>query len=234
MNPWLPEEIFKTWTEAQRRLWQSLSAALPFQPSQIVTTAWREAYAQNLARWETAVQRSLEQETAWVEEWVRRVATTHGGGTPEMMALWTRQMEEVLQRWLHSQTQWWHDYFALLRRSGGGLSETAADRPDMSTAPPEVATASDPTPAGLPPEAAAPSPAPDLAPAAVGAPDDLKGIKGIGPILEQKLHACGVHSLRDLALLDEAKIAQIEAAIGFPGRIRREDWIGQAKTRCGL
>lgn len=59
--------------------------------------------------------------------------------------------------------------------------------------------------------------------------DDLKLIRGIGPALEQRLHAHGVTSFRQLADLDPAGIAELEACLGgFAGRIRRDDWIAQA------
>ena len=32
MKPWIHEEILKTWTDAQKRLWESLCAAIPLQP----------------------------------------------------------------------------------------------------------------------------------------------------------------------------------------------------------
>ncbi len=67
-------------------------------------------------------------------------------------------------------------------------------------------------------------------PPRVESPDDLKLINGIGPALEKKLHACGIASFRDLATLSDADIERIEAVIKFAGRIRREDWIGQAKA----
>jgi hypothetical protein len=115
MKPWIHEEILKTWTDAQKRLWESLCSAVPFQPPAGVE-AWRETYLKNLASWEAAVKRTLEKEAAWVEEWVQRVAREKG--TPEMMASWVRQMEEVLHRWIQTQNQWWDDYFAVLRRGG--------------------------------------------------------------------------------------------------------------------
>ena len=220
MNPWLPEEIFKTWTEAQKRLWETLCAALPFRPPEGVA-AWREAYEQNLDHWQAAVQRSLEQETAWVEEWVQRVAVTRAEGAPERIALWTQQMEEVLHRWIATQNQWWNDYFALLRQGG-----CPPPVPDQGKAPS----------AAVAPEAPAiPSPTQVLEPPPVpAAADDLKRIKGIGPALEQKLHSCGVYRFCDLAALDVAAIARIEAMIGFPGRIQRENWIGQAQAYCAV
>lgn len=247
MKPWIHEDILKTWTDAQKRLWESLCSAVPLQPPTGVE-AWRETYLKNLASWEAAIQRSLEQEAAWVEEWVRRVAQEKG--TPEVMAAWVRQMEEVLQRWIQTQNQWWSDYFAVLRR--GGFAPPAPAEPLAPTDPTETVAPQSPAVVEAPitmdssPAAPAPPPAPEATPVAEAsttealapqptaaipeAPDDLKLINGIGPALEKKLNACGVASFRELATLSDADVQRIEAVIKFVGRIRREDWIGQAKA----
>lgn len=130
MKSWIHEEILKTWTDAQKRLWESLCSAVPFQPPAGVE-AWRETYLKNLASWEAAVKRTLEKEAAWVEEWVQRVAREKG--TPEMMASWVQQMDEVLHRWIETQNQWWNDYFSLLRRGGFMQPDLSGTQP-FSTA----------------------------------------------------------------------------------------------------
>ncbi|HHW75544.1 MAG TPA: hypothetical protein GX399_00665 [Xanthomonadaceae bacterium] len=64
--------------------------------------------------------------------------------------------------------------------------------------------------------------------------DDLKLINGIGPVLEGKLNAAGIRSYRQLATLTDADIDRLESdVIHFSGRIRREDWVDQAKTLHG-
>ncbi len=221
MKSWIHEDILKSWTDAQKRLWESLCSSVPLRPPKGVE-AWREAYLKNLASWEAAVQHSLAQEAAWVEEWVRRVAQEKG--TPELMAPWVRQMEEVLQRWIQTQTQWWNDYFALLRR-GGFVQPESADAPLTALTSPAASAA--PVAVAEPPPVAASAP---LSVAVTAPPDDLKLIKGIGPALEKKLHACGITRFREVAALSDAEIARIEAVIKFAGRIRREDWIGQAQA----
>lgn len=61
--------------------------------------------------------------------------------------------------------------------------------------------------------------------------DDLKLIAGIGPVLASKLNAAGICSYRQLAALTDSDIDRLESeVIHFGGRIRREDWIGQAKA----
>ena len=61
--------------------------------------------------------------------------------------------------------------------------------------------------------------------------DDLKVIKGIGPWIEQKLFALGIFNYHQIALFDEPTIQKVTDALeAFPGRIQRDDWIGQAKA----
>ena len=138
VKPWIHEEILKSWTDAQKRLWESLCAAVPFQPPSGVE-GWRDTYLKNLASWQAAVKRALEKEAAWVEEWVQRVAREKG--TPEMMAAWVQQMEEVLHRWIQTQNQWWDDYFAVLRQ-GGFMQAEGFDIPPIPTTETMTADAS--------------------------------------------------------------------------------------------
>lgn len=217
VKPWINENIFKTWTDAQKRLWDSLCSAVPFQPPAGVE-AWRETYLKNLATWEAAVRQTLAQEASWVQQWVRRVAEEKGA--PELMTTWVRQMEEVLQRWVQTQNQWWDEYFAVLRRGGFAYPERAGAEPVPAAEPaapsePVIETA---------------EPAPGVAPAP-DQPDDLKLIVGIGPALEKKLHAHGILSYRQLAALGDEDIDRLETAIRAAGRVRRDDWIGQAKAQ---
>lgn len=63
-----------------------------------------------------------------------------------------------------------------------------------------------------------------------GRHDDLKRIKGIGPVMERSLNEQGIHSFEQLANLTKAEIEQLTAAIAaFPGRIERDDWVGSAR-----
>lgn len=60
--------------------------------------------------------------------------------------------------------------------------------------------------------------------------DDLKKIKGIGPVMERTLNELGVTTFRQLAEFTQRDIDQVSEAIGaFPGRIERDDWVGKAR-----
>ena len=58
--------------------------------------------------------------------------------------------------------------------------------------------------------------------------DDLKLVKGIGPVYEDKLNELGIYSFEQLTKLTPEAIEIIEDLTNFPGRVEREDWIGQA------
>jgi len=60
--------------------------------------------------------------------------------------------------------------------------------------------------------------------------DDLKQIKGVGPFLEKKLNALGIYTFAQIAnFTNEDKDKVNDAIEFFPGRISRDDWVGQAK-----
>jgi predicted flap endonuclease-1-like 5' DNA nuclease len=60
--------------------------------------------------------------------------------------------------------------------------------------------------------------------------DDLKLITGVGPGLEKKLHDVGITLFEQIANLTDLQIADLETnVVKFTGRIKRDDWIGQAE-----
>jgi predicted flap endonuclease-1-like 5' DNA nuclease len=66
---------------------------------------------------------------------------------------------------------------------------------------------------------------------APGTPDDLKLIVGVGPVIERMLYQSGIASYRQIARLSEREIDTIDARLAeFPGRIRRDGWVTQART----
>ena len=61
--------------------------------------------------------------------------------------------------------------------------------------------------------------------------DDLTRIMGIGPYIEQKLNEIGICNYEQISRLSEADIQVVTELIDFfPGRIERDNWVGQAKA----
>ncbi len=59
-------------------------------------------------------------------------------------------------------------------------------------------------------------------------PDDLTLVKGIDPISARRLNDLGIWHVDQIAAWTPEQIAWIDAYFGVPGRIGRENWVGQA------
>ena len=62
-----------------------------------------------------------------------------------------------------------------------------------------------------------------------GKKDNITRIKGIGLKIEESLNTMGVYHFDQIAAWTEANTAWVDSHLSFPGRAKREDWIGQAK-----
>lgn len=71
---------------------------------------------------------------------------------------------------------------------------------------------------------------PEIVAIAAGEEDDLKRIKGIGPVNEKALNELGILKFSQIAGWTPANVDWVEDFMSFPGRIEREDWIAQAKA----
>ena len=60
--------------------------------------------------------------------------------------------------------------------------------------------------------------------------DNLKLIKGIGKVMEKTLHDLGITTFKQLASFQLSDIQRVSDALTeFPGRIERDNWVGQAR-----
>lgn len=61
--------------------------------------------------------------------------------------------------------------------------------------------------------------------------DDLTKIEGISPFIEDKLNQLGIFSFSQISRFTKEDIATVTHLIEyFPGRIDRDDWVGQSKN----
>lgn len=111
---------------------------------------------------------------------------------------------------------------------------------DMNAVPPLDEDEEDvPAPAPMRPVSRSrrrpPESLPGIRPPALEAPegegaDDLKQLRGIGPQNELRLNEIGIFHLRQIAAWTPEEAAWVGSYLAFPGRIEREDWMGQAKA----
>ncbi len=115
--------------------------------------------------------------------------------------------------------------------------ETASEKPTPEKDEPAEAAPA-PEPAARPAKDKAPAARPAAKPKAgrkaapksgKAKPDDLKKIKGIGPVYEKMLHRLGYTTFEQVAGWTRADIDRMQEEMpGFDSRIESEDWIGQA------
>ena len=59
--------------------------------------------------------------------------------------------------------------------------------------------------------------------------DDLTLLRGVGEVLQQRLHDHGVHTFKQIAYWTDANVDAFSAKIEARDRIQREHWVGQAR-----
>ena len=70
-----------------------------------------------------------------------------------------------------------------------------------------------------------------LAAARGGQPDDLRQLSGVGPKMEQTLHAMGIFHFDQIASWGPQELAWMDANLQwFKGRASRDGWVAQAKA----
>lgn len=129
-------------------------------------------------------------------------------------------------------TGWW--IWARLGETAAAAEPTAAPsaplqpvKPDIAPAEPARFAAVEPIAAPEPTPVAAGS-GPNIAPA-VGDPDNLMLLKGVGPKLNSLLISLGVTRFDQIAAWTATEIAEVDAYLGtFKGRISRDNWVDQA------
>ena len=64
--------------------------------------------------------------------------------------------------------------------------------------------------------------------------DNLQELKGIGPFIEEKLNALGIFKFEQIAKMTSKIEDEVNIAIEFfPGRVKRDQWVAQAKIKIG-
>ena len=118
--------------------------------------------------------------------------------------------------------------------AGTGAAVSASVEDAQETRAEEVVDTPSSTETPAPAQPQAPVPAPATASLNADGKDDLTRLKGVGPKLAAALEGLGITSLETIANWDDAEIDRVDSKLGrFQGRIRRDDWVTQARLLTG-
>lgn len=124
---------------------------------------------------------------------------------------------------------WWGTVLRVRRKRAdkdvAAHFEAAVEHGATADPAPATATTAGAAPGSVPVSADVPQPA-----ASVAGATDLAQIKGLGPKLVTLLAERGITRVEQLAALDPAAAAALDAELGpFSGRMARDRWVEQAK-----
>ncbi len=135
--------------------------------------------------------------------------------------IWARQRTDVITD--RSETERLRTELEACGKQGQKLSERVAEL-ENALAEKQI---SEPAPLAAPVEMSRPA---SLKAPRSGKPDDLKLIKGVGPVLEELCHKLGYFHFDQIAEWTTAEIAWVDENLeGFKGRVTRDEWVVQAR-----
>lgn len=166
----------------------------------------------SFGEWQKATEESVQRQMALMQEWLGLVDFKKL--SPKEIGKLSDQIVKAMEKSVETQQKLWGQWFEQLSDStlaaaalGGAPTTKAPARRKKAAAIAEA------------PAAGATQPS-----------DDLKQISGIGPAIEKQLKDHGISTLRQIASFTDEDIASLEGSIiRFPGRIKRERWVEQAK-----
>ena len=119
------EEIFKTWTETQKAMWDDWMKTTQSFGKTRATDSWKRT----VDAWEESVKKSLQLQMEWSKVWAESFTSVKG--TPKELQEWARQGQEIMSRWAETQMQLWTAWFDMVKKLDptalGGTSEKESD-----------------------------------------------------------------------------------------------------------
>ena len=115
------EEMFRTWTDTQKKMWDEWIKATQSFGKTPVTDSWKRT----VDAWEESVKKSLQLQTEWTKLWGESFSSAKG--TPKEFHEWARQGQDMTIRWAETQSQLWTAWFDMVKKLDpsplGGSSE---------------------------------------------------------------------------------------------------------------
>lgn len=103
------EEMAKSWTDAQKKMWDNWLGAMQQEKSQAA-----DVWAKTVGAWEETAKNTLNAQTEWTRMWANNLKAIEGA--PKEVAEWAAQAEEMSKQWSETQKKLWDSWFAMVKK----------------------------------------------------------------------------------------------------------------------
>ena len=104
------EEIFKTWTDAQTKMWNEWLKAMQGFGKSPSSQVWDKT----IEAWDESIKKMLDAQVDLTQRWAESFNTSQGA--PKEMVEWAKQGQEMGRRWTDTQKQLWTGWFQVVRK----------------------------------------------------------------------------------------------------------------------
>ncbi|HJT20881.1 MAG TPA: hypothetical protein VJ746_10450 [Nitrospira sp.] len=112
------EEMFKTWTDTQKAMWDEWIKAMQSFGRPHATDSWKRT----VDAWQESIKESLHLQMECSKLWAESLNSVKGA--PKEVHEWARQGQEMMIRWAETQMQLWTAWFDMVKK----LDPTALGR----------------------------------------------------------------------------------------------------------
>lgn len=105
------EEVVKTWTDTQKKMWDSWLQAAQQGPDQFpVAKVWEKS----METWEETVKNTMAAQDEWMQMWADSFEKQKG--IPEEVGQWVKQAQTMNKQWSDIQAQMWNSWFEMAKK----------------------------------------------------------------------------------------------------------------------
>ena len=104
------EELFDTWTDAQKKMWKSWLDMVQQGAGQKQAA---DLWPKTIDTWQESVANMLATQDKWTDSWAE---SFNANATPEEMIEWVKQTQSVAKQWGDAQQQMWSNWFDMMKQ----------------------------------------------------------------------------------------------------------------------
>jgi hypothetical protein len=104
------EDLFKTWTDAQTKMWNDWLKAMQGFGRPQASQVWEKT----IEAWEESIKRTFDAQKDWSRRWAE--SFTASKGAPKEMIDWAKQGQDMMTHWTDTQKQLWESWFQIIKR----------------------------------------------------------------------------------------------------------------------